>query len=35
VRCKTGEVKINEPGPAYTAKNIGKTTVKLYVVQVK
>jgi hypothetical protein len=32
---KTGGVRINEPGPAYTAKNIGKTTIKLYVVRIK
>jgi len=32
---KTGQVRINEPGPAYTTKNIGKTTVKLYVVRLK
>ena len=32
---KTGQVRINEPGPAYTAKNVGKTTVKLYVVRLK
>jgi hypothetical protein len=32
---KTGAVRINEPGPAYTTKNIGKTTVRLYVVRVK
>lgn len=32
---KTGQVRINEPGPAYTAKNVGKTTIKLYVVRVK
>jgi len=32
---KTGQVRINEPGPAYTAKNIGKTTIKLYVVRLK
>jgi negative regulator of sigma E activity len=32
---KTGEVKINEPSPAYTTKNIGKNPIKLYVVQVK
>jgi len=32
---KTGEVKINEAGPAFTTKNIGKTQIKLYVVQVK
>ena len=32
---KTGQVRINEPGPAYTAKNVGKTTIKLYVVRLK
>ena len=32
---KTGAVRINEPGPAYTTKNIGKTEVKLYVVRLK
>jgi hypothetical protein len=32
---KTGEVRINNPSPAYTVKNVGKTEVKLYVVQVK
>jgi hypothetical protein len=32
---KAGEVRINQPSPAYTVKNIGKTEVKLYVVQVK
>jgi len=32
---KTGQVRINEPGPAYTTKNIGKTAVKLYVVRLK
>ena len=32
---KTGDVRINEPGPAYTTKNVGKTTVKLYVVRLK
>jgi len=26
---------LNEPGPGYTAKNIGKTAIVLYVVQVK
>jgi hypothetical protein len=36
VQYKTGEVRINNPSAtAYTAKNIGKTEVKLYVVQVK
>jgi hypothetical protein len=32
---KTGDVRVNNPSPAYTVKNIGKTEVKLYVVQVK
>ena len=32
---KTGEVRINEPGPAYTTKNVGKTEIRLYVVQLK
>ncbi len=32
---KTGQVRINEPGPAYTAKNVGTTTIKLYVVRLK
>ena len=32
---KTGEVRINEASPAFTAKNIGKSQIKLYVVQVK
>jgi negative regulator of sigma E activity len=32
---KTGEVKINEASPAFTTKNIGKSQIKLYVVQVK
>ena len=32
---KTGEVRINQPSPAYTVKNIGKSEVKLYVVHVK
>ena len=36
VEYKTGEVRINNPSKVtYTAKNIGKTEVKLYVVQVK
>lgn len=29
---KTGEVQIQEPGPQYTARNVGKTEVVLYVV---
>jgi hypothetical protein len=32
---KTGEVRINNPSPGYTVKNVGKTEVKLYVVQLK
>jgi mannose-6-phosphate isomerase-like protein (cupin superfamily) len=32
---KTGEVKYVEPGPGYTAKNVGKTTYMVYTVQVK
>jgi hypothetical protein len=32
---KTGDVRINEASPAYTAKNIGKSEVKLYVVLLK
>ena len=32
---KTGEVRINEPGPAYTTKNVGKSEVKLYVILLK
>jgi hypothetical protein len=35
VEYKTGDVRINNPSPAYTTKNIGKSEVKLYVVQVK
>jgi len=32
---KAGQVRLNEPSPAYTAKNIGKTEVLLYVVMLK
>jgi hypothetical protein len=32
---KTGQVRINEVSPAYTAKNVGKSTVRLYVVVLK
>ena len=35
VTYKAGQVRLNEPGPGYTAKNIGKTQIVLYVVQVK
>ena len=32
---KTGDVRINEPGAAYTTKNVGKSEVKLYVILLK
>jgi len=32
---KTGQVRMNEPSQAYTATNIGKTEIHLYVVQLK
>ena len=32
---KAGEVKQVNPGPAYTTKNIGKSELQLYVVQLK
>jgi hypothetical protein len=32
---KAGDVRINQPGPAYTTKNVGKTEIRLYVVQLK
>jgi hypothetical protein len=35
VEWKTGEVQIQEPGPQYTLKNVGKTEVVLYVVRLK
>jgi len=35
VLWKAGEVKQVNPGPAYTTKNIGKSELQLYVVQVK
>jgi hypothetical protein len=35
VTYKTDEVRINEVSPAFTTKNIGKSEIKLYVVQVK
>ena len=35
VTYKTGQVRINEASPAFTTKNIGKSEIKLYVVQVK
>jgi hypothetical protein len=35
IAYKTGEVRINEASPAFTTKNIGKSEVKLYIVQLK
>jgi len=35
VTLKAGQVTFQEPGPAYTTKNIGKTEIRLYVVQLK
>ena len=35
VTYKTGQVRINQPGPAFTSKNIGKGEIRFYVVQVK
>jgi lipoprotein-anchoring transpeptidase ErfK/SrfK len=32
---KTGDVYMGDVGPAYTAKNVGKTVFQVYVVQVK
>lgn len=32
---KAGEVQIQEPGPQYTVKNVGKTEILLYVVRLK
>jgi len=32
---KTGEVKILQPGPAFTNENVGNSDVELYVVLVK
>lgn len=32
---KTGEVQLQEPGPQYSVKNIGKTEIVLYVVRLK
>jgi hypothetical protein len=35
IEWKTGEVKESGPDPAYTPKNVGKTTVHLYIVALK
>ena len=32
---KAGEVQIQEPGPQYTVKNVGKSEIVLYVVRLK
>jgi hypothetical protein len=32
---KTGEVRILQPGPQFTSKNVGKTEIVLYVVMLK
>ena len=32
---KAGDVRINQPGPNYTTKNVGKTEIRLDVVQLK
>lgn len=32
---KTGQVRLNEPGPAFTTRNVGKADIVLYIVQVK
>jgi hypothetical protein len=35
VQYKPGQVRVQQPGPAYTTKNIGKSVLVLYVVQLK
>jgi len=35
VTWEAGQVRLNEASPAYTAKNVGKGTLKLYVVVLK
>jgi hypothetical protein len=35
IEWKPGQVRIVQPGPAYTTKNVGKSTMVLYVVQLK
>ena len=32
---KNGEVRINDVSPAFTARNIGKSEIRLYIVQLK
>jgi mannose-6-phosphate isomerase-like protein (cupin superfamily) len=35
IEWKPGQVRIVQPGPAYTTKNVGKSVLVLYVVQLK
>ena len=35
VDYKPGQVRIQQPGPAYTTQNVGKSILVLYVVQLK
>jgi Ni/Co efflux regulator RcnB len=35
VDYRPGQVRIQQPGPAYTTKNVGKSVLVLYVVQLK
>ena len=35
VDYRPGQVRVNQPGPGYTTKNVGKTVLVLYVVQIK
>jgi len=35
VEWKTGDVQIQEPGPQYTVKNVGKSEIVLYAVRLK
>jgi negative regulator of sigma E activity len=35
VDYRPGQVRVNQPGPGYTAKNVGKSVLVLYVVQIK
>jgi hypothetical protein len=35
VDYRPGQVRVNQPGPGYTTKNVGKTVLVLYVVQLK
>ena len=35
VQYRPGQVRVQQPGPAYTTKNVGKNLMVLYVVQLK